>query len=209
MHAKALEKECSGESHRHCFPRFNLAGKIILDIGCGNGKDLLQPEFAHAAERHGIDPQGFAIDQGRHHYPQLKLECGTAERLPYPDAFFDVVMSRVTLPYTDLPRALAEIRRVLRPGGMVFFTMHDWRHQWAFLTNAVQTCSWKRVLDHAYILVASLAYLGSGKPLARPWNGRYETFQTSARFRQSMQRAGFDEVLMGRTKRHFIVQAIG
>jgi arsenite methyltransferase len=52
---------------------------------------------------------------------------GDANHLPYPDATFDVAVSTQVLEYVeDVPGALAEIRRVLRPGGRVLLLDTDW-----------------------------------------------------------------------------------
>jgi SAM-dependent methyltransferase len=57
----------------------------------------------------------------------MELKPGDANKIPYPDASFDVVTATQVLEYVqDLPRALAEIRRVLRPGGRVLVLDTDW-----------------------------------------------------------------------------------
>lgn len=196
------------QTYRHCLPRFNIARKVILDIGCNDGRDLAYPEFETCAARHGIDPDRLAIGRGSKHHPELRLQWGSAENLPYGDASVDIVMSRVALPYTDIPRALSEIRRVLKPDGMVFFTLHDWRMQWRWFWQALKGRKIKRIFDHAYIVPASVGYVLTGRVMARPWNGTRETFQTQRRFRRSMKQAGFDEILMGRTDKHLICQAM-
>jgi SAM-dependent methyltransferase len=53
----------------------------------------------------------------REQAPSIQWRDGTAESLPFPDASFDAVTSQFGLMFMDRPRALAEMRRVLRPGG--------------------------------------------------------------------------------------------
>ena len=96
--------------------RDHYAGARVLDIGCGPRGSL---EWAdHAAERVGLDPlvdgyRSLGID--RH---AMTYVAAPAERIPFPDGHFDVVTSINSLDHVDdLAATLAEIARVLRPGG--------------------------------------------------------------------------------------------
>jgi SAM-dependent methyltransferase len=93
------------------------AGKRILDIGCGPRGSL---EWAGmAAERVGLDPlvgeyQKLGIE--RHH---MTYVSAPAERIPFPDAYFDVACSFNSLDHVDdLPQVIGEIKRVVKPGGL-------------------------------------------------------------------------------------------
>ncbi|MHA0043179.1 class I SAM-dependent methyltransferase [Deinococcus sp. PEB2-63] len=83
----------------------------VLDVGAGDGR--LVRELArrgHAGQVVGIDPT-----------PGPGVQPAHAEALPFPDASFDVVLFvRVLAHLPDQARALAEARRVLRPGGQVW-----------------------------------------------------------------------------------------
>ena len=109
-------------------------GARILDIGTGNGAiALLAKEAATAAgvhfEIHGADlatidpprhvPNGNALFEGIVFHPGMP-----AERLGFPDGHFDAVSGQYALEYTDVERALAELRRVLKPGGRAQFVLH-------------------------------------------------------------------------------------
>lgn len=94
-----------------------LAGQRVLEIGCGPIVPILQ--FADC-ERHGIDPLLNAYAEAG--WPIFDLEVrllnGRAEAMPYPDGYFDAVVSRNSLDHVDdLDAVAAEIVRVLRPGG--------------------------------------------------------------------------------------------
>jgi SAM-dependent methyltransferase len=90
--------------------------KVCLDIGCGPKGSLTWLRDARAAI--GIDPlaeqyRRFGIDR----HPMLYLACGV-ESIPLTTAYADVIFSMNSLDHVDdLPRACAEIRRVLGPGG--------------------------------------------------------------------------------------------
>lgn len=96
-------------------------GLDVLDVGCGQGIDVCEYALAGATVT-GIDLTPRHVELARQHLDELGLEGtiveGDAEALPFPDSTFDRVSSNGVLHHTpDLPRALAEIHRVLRPGG--------------------------------------------------------------------------------------------
>ncbi len=101
------------------FDRAN--GKRVLEIGCGVGTDGAQ--FAKAgADYVGMDLSPASVRLARSNLQQRKLPASwlvsDAEALPFADATFDSIYSFGVLHHTpDLPRAVAEIHRVLRPGG--------------------------------------------------------------------------------------------
>jgi SAM-dependent methyltransferase len=120
-------------------------GKRILDIGCGPRGELDWAEMA--AERVGLDPLADRYlelrgeDAGR----RMTYVNGVAERIPFPDASFDVVSSINSLDHVqDVARVAAEIKRVLRLGG-TFLLVTELNHR-ARLTEP-QVFSWD-VLDH-------------------------------------------------------------
>lgn len=104
------------------------SGERVLEVGFGTGNEVLD-----LAELVGAGGQvaGIDISSGMLAVAQRKLEqkgpkarvelkVADARQLPYPDGSFDTVYSSFTLelfPDEDLPVVLAEIRRVLRPGG--------------------------------------------------------------------------------------------
>jgi SAM-dependent methyltransferase len=109
-------------------------GARVLDVGTGNGAiTLLAKEAAALAGRqleiHGADLA--AIDPPRHVPNGATLFAGITfhagvpcERLGFANGSFDAVSGQYALEYTDTPRALAEVHRVLRPGGRALFVLH-------------------------------------------------------------------------------------
>lgn len=107
-------------------------GSRVLEIGCSTGHNshLLQQHIG-TGEFYGIDPSGNAIEKGRIVYPELSLSVGTADCLPYEDAFFDVVWFAFCLYLVDRPllhRVVAEGDRVLSSGGILAITDFDPPH---------------------------------------------------------------------------------
>lgn len=103
------------------------AGERILDVGCGTG--VLLAELARTNPTlilTGIDPVKEMLDVARARLPgSPTLKQGWAEALPFPDHSFDKVLSCNMFHYITQPlRALAEMMRVLVPGGTLVLT--DW-----------------------------------------------------------------------------------
>jgi len=98
-----------------------FAGKRVLDVGCGNGYVLSR--YARAgAETTGIDLTAAAVELCRKRFAFMGLpgefRQANAEALPFPDDTFDCVTSMGVLHHTpDTRAAVAEVFRVLKPGG--------------------------------------------------------------------------------------------
>ena len=101
------------------------AGDSVLDVGCGTGEVALQAKTrAKAGKVYGIDPAPEMIATARKKAARKRLDIdfrvGVIEALPFPDASIDVVTSSLMmhhLPEELKVRGLAEIYRVLKPGG--------------------------------------------------------------------------------------------
>lgn len=96
-------------------------GKRVLEVGVGAGTDHLQWARAGAV-CHGVDLTDAAIETTRARLAQYgfssRLQRIDAEQLPFPDASFDLVYSWGVIHHAAQPeQVVAEIRRVLRPGG--------------------------------------------------------------------------------------------
>ena len=96
----------------------------VLDVGCGSGATLLPvARRVPAGLAVGLDYSQAMVERCQHEARaaglRLGLTRGTALDLPFPAASFDVVMMNHMLYHvSDIPAALAEARRVLKPGGV-------------------------------------------------------------------------------------------
>ncbi|MCD7033504.1 methyltransferase domain-containing protein [Metabacillus sp. GX 13764] len=95
-----------------------LFGKKVLDAGCGTGQTLYYL-MQLGADAKGIDQDQRMIQKAESRLGGSKerLQCGSLENLPYKDHTFDLVLSESVLSFTDAPKSLTEIHRVLKPGG--------------------------------------------------------------------------------------------
>jgi len=96
----------------------------VLDLGCGAGGSPVRSDFSPDDDVTGVDIDEARLALARQRFPRRAFRCAHGESLPFPDASFDRVVSNVALPYMDIPRTLAEVRRVLKPGGSVMFSVN-------------------------------------------------------------------------------------
>jgi ubiquinone/menaquinone biosynthesis C-methylase UbiE len=102
-------------------------GMRVLDVASGTGAPSLQIARAVAPTGHvtatdsSPEPLKIAAERARQRgLANITFEVADVHHLPFPDAGFDLVTSRCAVMFfSDLPRALGEMRRVLKPGGRV------------------------------------------------------------------------------------------
>lgn len=103
-----------------------LDGARILELGCGKAE--VTKAIARSAK--GVSVTALEVDRIQHELncrnadlPNVRFESGGAEEIPAADGAFDIVMMFKSLhhvPVRKLDRALAEIHRVLKPGGLAY-----------------------------------------------------------------------------------------
>jgi SAM-dependent methyltransferase len=144
-----------------------IAGKRLLEIGAGYGEELIG--FTRSGARAvGLD---FALTRlaqipGRAGEAGVAVAAvaGDCHRLPFPDRSFDVVYGNAVLAHLERGRALAEVRRVLRPGGRLILCEPLDRHP---LLKLYRRCLRSREGVVAYLDYAELDsdHLGGGYEL--------------------------------------------
>lgn len=108
------------------------AGDRVLDVGCGPGRSFkpLALEVGPDGRVVGVDHSAGMVRRAGQRARTLTVDCETVRsegvRLPFPDGSFDRAYSTLALSaMTDVDGAVAEVRRVLRPGGR--FVVFDTR----------------------------------------------------------------------------------
>lgn len=120
--------------HRDLVEQRTSPATRLLDIGCGHG-DVLRQAYAASAQAVGLDPDIHALQQNT----MLSLKIGGDGRhLPFRDASFDLITMAWVLEHVKNPGPfLAELWRVLAPGGqVVFLTPNVWNYN-VWLIRAV------------------------------------------------------------------------
>ena len=90
--------------------------RVLID-GCGVGM-YVKALMPYTREMVGIDIEEEHLEIAKHTVPEAQLDLAAAEKLPYPDAYFDLVLSHEVIEHVqDDKAACAEMVRVLQPGG--------------------------------------------------------------------------------------------
>jgi len=91
--------------------------KTVLDVGCGEGR-FCRMLAKHGVAVTGIDPTRAFVEEARRRDAASTYIVGGAENLPFEDGAFDLVVSCLSLvDIPDAPAAIAEMARVMAPGG--------------------------------------------------------------------------------------------
>lgn len=148
--ARAGKGESMEQGHRpvgeQAIARMNVpADARVLDVGCGSGwATRLLADYAISGHVTGIDISDEMVrlaGESSHPYANVDFQTASAEQLPFNDSEFTHAFSMESLYYyADIAKALKEIQRVLKPGGL-FVAVVDmyWEseatHQWVEMLN--------------------------------------------------------------------------
>lgn len=101
----------------------------VFELGCGGGLNQQFYQAGAVTSFAGVDPSGKLLDFARAEATRrgwaADIREGVGEELPFADASFDTAVCTYTLcSVTDPARVLAELKRVLKPGGRLLFLEH-------------------------------------------------------------------------------------
>lgn len=178
----------------------------VLDIGAGAGHTALAlaPRVASVVV---TDPVDGMLNAARRVFAQAGVANAeflnaTAERLPFPDATFDIVTSRLAAHhFDDVPRAMREVARVLRPAGLFIFVdttapvdgeAADWQDEAERLRDATHQRIYTKAEWIAFVLAAGFHV------------ERTEVVRKAHDFEPWVQRGGQDEPTMQRVRDAFL-----
>ena len=114
-----------------------IAPKKILEIGCSNGVRLNRLNKVFGSQCFGIEPSAQAVENGNKEFPNLNLQVGTADSLPYEDNAFDMIVFGFSLclcDRNDLFRIAMEADRCLANDGLLvildFYPPFPYKNPW-------------------------------------------------------------------------------
>jgi ubiquinone/menaquinone biosynthesis C-methylase UbiE len=119
----SIEEDKAMTFIKKCLP--NLKNKVVLDLGCGNGKDMIVYELLGTKEVYGVDSSKIMIADGKKKvaHPE-NLFVAEIEKLPFKNNFFDLIVGRFSLHYLDnFDAGYKEIARVLKPKGVLILVV--------------------------------------------------------------------------------------
>ena len=189
-HLRELKIAEDPKSPSHVLPDFSDGDRCVLDIGCGIGQILSTMVQRNDRLVIGLDLDFWSLEFGRNRFDHIEFVNGAAESLPFRDGGFDFVFSRVSLPYTNIPEALSEIARVLKPNGRVWLTLHPFSMLLRNLKNS--------------FLMNGISLSVFCKQFPLPFNGKYESVQFETGIVKALKIAGFENIRVDKG-RHFVV----
>lgn len=176
------------QDHRYLLARAFCRGRDVLDLTAGDGRGAaLLVQVAHRVVAVGKDKAKIMAARQAYTHRNLSYEEGDACALPLPKASFDVVVAFEALEYVEeQDRFLAEVRRVLRPGGLLivstpegnFYSSFNFRQDQRHLrelTGQEFSHLLERHFEH-HAITAQRAIVGSVIMSGTPANG-FLTFE--------------------------------
>jgi SAM-dependent methyltransferase len=169
----------------------------VLDVGCGAGQELLPFVQRLGVRGAGVDIAAEAVEIAREQFTkagydgQVEFLCSPAESLPFGDSTFELVMCRLTLPYTGNAEALSEMARVLRPGGLLILKIHHLRYYGRRLWLALGQGKMRDAGSIFRVIVNGALYHATGRQPKHRLRAR-EVFQTRWMLRRILARLGLE-----------------
>jgi SAM-dependent methyltransferase len=169
----------------------------VLDVGCGAGQELLPFVQRLGARGVGVDVSPEAVEIARSQFAKegcdgrVEFFCSPAESLPLANNTFEVVMCRLALPYVGNAKALSEMARVLRPGGLLILKIHHLRYYSRRLWAALRRVEIRNAASIASIILSGTVYHLTGRQPTRGLKPR-EVFQTRWKLNRMFARLGLE-----------------
>ena len=137
--------------YHHVATQVELRGKKVLEVSCGHGGGAsyltrtLQPAHYTGLD---LNATGIRFCQQRHRVDKLDFVQGDAENLPFADQSFDAVINvEASHCYPNFPRFLAEVARVLQPGGHFLYADFRFRERWNEWETALAAAPLKKLSE--------------------------------------------------------------
>lgn len=181
---------------------YTKSGDRVLDLGCGNGR-LLKVLKDKKVEYIGVDNSEKLIEAARREFPGENFQVADILHLSFPDNYFDKIYCIAVLhhiPSNEFRlQVLKEIKRVLRPGGLLILTVWNlWQRK----------TSWEAFFKQTFLKIIGLSKLDL-RDILVPWKNkegkilvqRYYHLFTEKELKKLAQCVGFKIKEIGLTRR--------
>jgi ubiquinone/menaquinone biosynthesis C-methylase UbiE len=179
----------------------------VLDLGCGTDHSWrslgLEPEDWQVI---GIDlqPERVRVAHASHANRSWHYLCARGESIPLADGSVHGVISGVALPYMHIPHTLAELHRVLVPGGWMKLSLHAPVFTWSEFKRAFPKP--KPTLFRTFVFLNGMVLHFTGRVISL---GKVaESCQTESGTRIALRHAGFRPLGFRREGLKFLVEAV-
>lgn len=205
-HLKELEIAKDTMDPKNSMPNISKKDQLILDIGCGIGQTFVALDLGKDNLPIGIDIDFESLSYGKKQFQNIIFINGIAENLPFKDCSFDLIISRVTLPFTNIPVSIKEIRRVLKVNGRIWLVLHPFSMVVNRLIRAMIHFKIKKIIYYSYVIVNGilLNFFRLQFPFLK--DKKYESFQTKFGMSKLLITNNFKDVNF-RSDRSFIADA--
>lgn len=170
----------------------------VLDLGCGTGLTPQKLSLPLEWQFIGLDTRYRSVSQAHLDFPHRAFVCAAGENMPFRNLSFGCVVSNVALPYTNIPKTLAETYRVLAPGGTFVASLHHWSFTLGELRKTLPHP--QATLYRVWVFMNGIIFHLSGRTFG-------ESFQTERGIRIAFQRANFVDVSFRHDSKRWLVEA--
>ena len=207
-HLSELEIALDTSRPENVQPDLSSSRVGVVDVGCGVGQLFVANagELGAGIRCHGFDIDQASIDYANQHWPErAHFSTASAEALPLPDRSVDLYVSRVTLPYTDIPAALDEAARVLIPGGRLWITLHPVSMTFGEMKRAIVSGNVKEFIRRIIVLLNGLTFHLTGT--TRHLFGVRDSWQGVSRMQKELSKQ-FTDIRSTSQHGQFLIEAI-
>lgn len=170
--------------------------KSVIDVGCGAGQELLPFAQMEDVKCVGVDVSDAAGPVFREFFDEQSLPStpiyvqSKGEELPFDAEQFDVVICRVALPYMNNRRALTEMARVLRPGGLLLLRTHSPKFYLGMVKRRLKEMDPKLLAYPILCFMGGIWHWLAGRRSSIPLLRDKEVFQTVGTIERDIKQTG-------------------
>lgn len=191
---------------RYCMPQILKEDKWILDIGCGIGQTLIACNLNTGIHLVGIDVDITSLIYGKDICDYIIFINGSAHSIPIRADCFDLIISRVSLPYTNIVKSINEMYRILKDGGRIWVTLHPFSMVFRTFIKSFMTFNVKQLVFGAYAILNGIHFHVFQRVFPFPLTNKFSSFQTRHSIGQILTDVGFKNISINMSN-HFIVTA--